>query len=494
MSEFHTAKAFAPVLACLAMAAAGGAHAQQSGAAGARQSWPLPDGGLMSLRVSPVPAPGPDTLAATGQALRLRWPQLLEQAGTSAAANRAAQAGTQAATALSDQAHATAWMPRVDASAAAQRLRQRTQTTQGDHTERRNQPSTNLTVTATQPLWRAADRATSRAQQALASQSLWQARQARMGNAQQVSLAYLQATEAAEQKRLQLAQQALLEEQMRINERRLQAGAGTVLDVLETRTRLDQTRAAVQSSETRLHSLALQVHRLCGQSVTMPRGMRALNAWMPDVVPQQAEAMALALARNPQRQDALAQTQAASATLAARQAERWQPTLDATASWAKDRQRDPLDTGNTVHNTSTAVGLQLNMPLFTGGYQDGRTREAVALKSQADAQLDEAEITLRTQLQDDYQLLSQARMAMQVQQQVEASASAAFEAVRKAFLAGMRTNLDLLNAQQQIYAARQNIVGTHIQALSAQVSILAALDQLDGEHIAPLAQLVDDTP
>jgi outer membrane protein TolC len=488
MSEFHNLKVLVVALAGLPLLS-GGALAQASAGATApslKQGWQIE--GSLSLRVSPERA-ATTRLAASGlSAAHLRWPQLLEHAAASAAANRAAQAGTQAASALSDQAHASAWMPRVDASAAAQRVRQ------SSHNERSSLPSASLTVTATQPVWRAADRATSRAQQALASQSTWQARQARMGNAQQLSQAYLQAAEAAEQKRLLLAQQALLEEQLRINERRLRAGAGTVLDILETRTRLDQTRASVQDSDTRLHSLALQVHRLCGQSVAMPRGITALDALAPDVVPEQSEAMSLALARNPQRQDALAQTEAASATLSARNAERWQPTLDATASWAKDRQRDPLDNSNTQRTASTAFGLQLNMPVFTGGYQDGRTREAVALKTQSDAKLDEAELGLRTQLQDDYQTLAQARLSLQVQQQVEASASAAFDAVRKAFVAGMRTNLDLLNAQQQIYAARQNIVGAHIQALSAQVSILAALDQLDGEHIAPLAQLVDDTP
>ena len=421
----------------------------------------------------------------------LPWPRLLDLAETRAAANRAANAGAQAAAALSDQAHATAWLPQVDTSATASRTRLDTRL-DGQGSDHNTQPSSEVRVSATQPLWRAADRATSRARQAQADRANWQARQARLSTAQQLSQAYLQAAEAAEQKRLLQAQQALLEAQLQINERRLQAGAGTILDVLETRTRLDQTRASVQDSETRRQSLALQIRKLCGQDVSLPLGLHSAMAHLPEIIPAPDEAMSLLLARNPQRRDAMAQTDSAAATLAARQAERWQPTVDATASWARDRQRDPADPDNTLHTRGTTVGVQVSWPLFTSGYQDGRTREAVALQTQAQAQLDDVNNEVSSRLRDDYQILSQARKAIQVQQEVETSATAAFEAVRKAFVAGMRTNLDLLNAQQQIYAARQNLVGARIQALSAQVGILAALDQLDSQHIAPLAAVIDD--
>jgi len=81
-----------------------------------------------------------------------------------------------------------------------------------------------------------------------------------------------------------------------------------------------------------------------------------------------------------------------------------------------------------------------------------------------------------------------------VQQQVEQTATATHEALRKAFVAGLRTNLDVLNAQQQIYAARQNMVSATINALNAQATILALIDQLDADHVAPLSPLFDITP
>lgn len=416
------------------------------------------------------------------------WPELLTLA-QQAAGSRAADAGAAAAQALSEQARATAWMPRVDATASMLRTRQ----TVNDVNV--STPTRAASLTATVPLWRAADRASARAQAEQADQAQWQARITRGTVAQDLSLAYLNAVEAAEQRRLTQAQQSLLEEQLRINDRRLQAGAGTVLDVLETRTRVDQSRASVQDLSTRVASQRLVIERLTGQPVQLPTGLHPGHTPLPEIVPSLDEALALAASRNPQRMETDAQARAATEIANARQAERWQPTVDAVATLEHNRQVQQFNGLSDEQNVSSrTLGLQLNWPLFTGGQQGGRVREAAALLTQAQARQDEAQAQVEASLRDAYQTLAQAQAVIAVQQEVESSASATFEAVRKAFVAGMRTNLDLLNAQQQIYTARQSLVTARINGLAAQVNILALLDQLDAAHVAPFVPLMDDTP
>lgn len=426
----------------------------------------------------------PDALGAATP-----WPQLLARADEQAASNRASDAGVLAARALGQQAWATAWMPRVEANASASKSHQ-----QVNETVVRT-PTTALSLTATLPLWRAADRAAARAQEAQTEQAVWQARGNRAAVARELSLAYLSAIEAAEQRRLQQAQQDLLQEQLRINDRRLQAGVGTVLDVLETRTRIEQTRAAVQDLNTRLNTQRLTLERLSGQRVVLPAGLNDALDSLPEVVPPAGEALQLATSRNPAVQETAAQTTAATAITQARTAERWQPTLDAVAAASRVREVPQLD-GFSQSQTSTerTVGVQMNWALFTGGQQQGRTREAAALLTQAQARRDDAQQQAETSLRDAYQTLSQAHAVISVQREVERTASATHEAVRKAFVAGMRTNLDLLNAQQQIYAARQSLVSARINAVAAQVSILALLDQLDPARIAALVPLFDTAP
>lgn len=446
------------------------------------QQDPLP----AASRDASMPAPAAGQQAGKGPT---PWPLMLLAADQQAASNRAFDAGARAAQAMSQQAWATAWMPRADASASASRRHQQINETTV------NTPATALSMSATWPLWRAAEQANARAQAAQADQAQWQARGNRANVARELSVAYLSAIEAAEQRRLTLAQQDLLQAQWRINDRRLQAGAGTILDVLETRTRIDQTRAAVQELDTRLATQHLTLERLSGQTVVLPAGLRGEEPHWPAVVTTLEEALLLAPSRHPPLRDALAQITTATATDQARTAERWQPTVDAVASASLVREVPQLDGFSQRQTTrERAIGVQLNWALFTGGVQQGRTRESAALLIQAQARRDEAQAQVEAALRDAYQTLSQARQVITLQRQVEQTASATYEALRKAFVAGLRTNLDLLNAQQQIYTARQSLVTARIHALSAQVNILALLDQLDADHVAPLTPLFDTAP
>jgi len=414
------------------------------------------------------------------------WTEMLLQADAHAAALRAAQAGAEAAGHVRDQAWAQAWMPRLDLSASTARDRQQV----NDNPTIRT-PSTSLAMTATLPVWRAGDRAAVSTQQALRDAAQWQARAARGQVAQEVSTAYLTWVAALEQVRQLTAQQDVLRSQLQINERRLQGGAGTVLDTLETRTRLAQIDALLNEQGRVADGQALALQRLTGQAPRAPLGFQALDGLLPEVVPPLEEALALAEAHNPSWQQARQQMLATQATVNTRQAEGWQPTVDAFASASRLKQVPKLEGFSQSETTrSQSMGLQLNWALFSGGAQTSRIKEASALLTQAQAQLDDAREQVLTRLQESYQALARARLQMNRQREVETTAQATYDAVRKAFVAGVRTNQDLLDAQQQILTARQALVSATVAGLNAQVSILALLDRLDAEHIAPLSPLM----
>ncbi|MDE2401128.1 MAG: TolC family protein [Burkholderiales bacterium] len=417
------------------------------------------------------------------------WSHLLEVAAQQAATNRMADANVQAAQAQHKQVWSSAWMPRVDLNAGSSRQQQVYNGTSS------STPATAISLTTTLPLWRAADRANAQAQNALTDLARWQARSQRVLVARELSLAYLAAAEAAEQRRLAQAQLSLLQKQLHINDRRLQAGLGTMLDQLETRTRMDQTRASIRELGMRVTSQRLTIERLSGQGVRIPAGLSQTSIGTPDLLPSLDEALQQAAQDNPQLQDARARLAAARATTSARDAEYWQPTLDASATASRTHQTQRFEGITDQQDVSTkAIGVQLNWPLFTGGYQQGRVQEAAALLTRAQAGHDDAEAAAQSGLRDAYQSLTQAQVIIAAQQDVEQTASATYEAVNKAFVAGLRTNLDLLNAQQQIHTARQSLVAARVTALSAHVNILALLDQLDAQHVAPLSAQFDPEP
>jgi outer membrane protein len=79
---------------------------------------------------------------------------------------------------------------------------------------------------------------------------------------------------------------------------------------------------------------------------------------------------------------------------------------------------------------------------------------------------------------------------MVLEQQVVQTSQAGFDAVRKAFTAGVRDNIDVLNAQSQVYAAQQNLLSATVDALAAQANILALLGELSPPTIAPLTAVM----
>lgn len=457
----------------------------------------------LSLRLSPLRASlasAPEAVAAgvTGEAGEagvapdqavLSWPQALALAAQHSTSVRAALAQADAQGSAARQAWAQAYMPRLDLSAQVQQDHLRTQY---DSTQK---PSSSAGLQASLPVWHGADRAAEQAQTALAQRAQWQARMTRMDVAREVSRAYLLAVEAAAQLDLLEAQRSLLTAQLQTNEQRLRGGVGTSLDRLETATRLDQLRADLYERRARYESQRLALARLLAHEVNGVARLSTHALLADDAGPDVVEPLNEALARLSERglavQDAQAQVRAAQAELQARRAEAWHPTVDAVASVNRARQITKTIYGNeALSYTESTFGLQLNMPLYSGGRQPARDAASSALLVKAEAERDEALARTQASLLDAYQALGHARHQVRALREVEFTAQATLDALQRAFVAGYRSNLDLLNAQQQLIATRSQSVSARIHVLLAQVDILSLSEQLDAQTIAPLSELL----
>lgn len=422
------------------------------------------------------------------------WPVFLDRAINQAPSNRAAAAGLIAAQAQEKQAWINAWLPKANAFASVSR-QQQTYNGLASRT-----PSSSVSLSATWPLWRASERALVAAQSAATQQLAWREKLNQQQVAISVSTAYLDGVEATHLRQLTQAQLLVLQEQLHINEKRMAGGTGTVLDVLETRTRVEQTQSALQALDTRIHNQSLLIERFSGLNVQWPVGLQSINTpnWVPPlVVPSMADALQSLAAQNPQTQEAQAQKLSAQATQRARQLEQWMPSIDLVGQASSSKQVARFDGLSETQKVSTrSVGIELSWPVFTSGLQKERVKEAGALLSQTQAQLDDAQSQAQTELRSAYESLKQAQRVIGWEQQVVQTAQSSFDAVRKAFTAGIRNNVDVLNAQTQVYEAQQRLVSATVNALLTQVNILALMGKLDAPTISPLtsafAPTVDD--
>ncbi|HSQ03077.1 MAG TPA: TolC family outer membrane protein [Burkholderiales bacterium] len=151
------------------------------------------------------------------------------------------------------------------------------------------------------------------------------------------------------------------------------------------------------------------------------------------------------------------------------------PSLDLVARVADDRMHGPSGFGTTHITSSTrAVGVQLTIPLFTGGMRSAKRDEASALaaKAEFDAQALRQEVLRQTR--SAWLAVSTGNTRVQAQEQVLRSAQSRLNATETGKDVGARTMLDFMNAQSDFYQAQRALLQTKYQLLLDRLRLSAA--------------------
>jgi outer membrane protein len=127
------------------------------------------------------------------------------------------------------------------------------------------------------------------------------------------------------------------------------------------------------------------------------------------------------------------------------------------------------------------IGLQLSLPLFAGGAIQSRERESIAKRRQAEHDLGAAQRDTRLQVQDKF---------LAAQTQSLRSAQTALEATAQGRDVGTRTELDVLDAQQRVHAARMDLAQARTDYLLGRVQLAAAAGELRENDLASLNSLL----
>jgi|JI10StandDraft_1071094.scaffolds.fasta_scaffold179663_3 outer membrane protein len=165
------------------------------------------------------------------------------------------------------------------------------------------------------------------------------------------------------------------------------------------------------------------------------------------------------------------------------------PTVDLVANASRNRNTNVGVFGGADTGPS-AIGLELNVPLYQGGAVDSRIREAAANLGRAQSELDEA----RRQAQLDARqamlgVQSGAALTVALQQAI-ASGETQVKATRRGFEVGVRTRVDVLNAEQQLYTTQRDLSAARYQTLVAALQLRAAAGLLTDDDLRNLDRLL----
>lgn len=300
-----------------------------------------------------------------------------------------------------------------------------------------------------------------------------------------LATAYLATLLADEEVRLAQALEQALDAQALSARRRLDSGEGTRIEILETAARLDIARArrvdAVDALALARTALRLIVGREPGPLPGLPDEFTvpdlapaALDGWL-----EQAFAASPLLA---------ARRQAVSVAEAevSRSRAGHLPRLDLVAGITHSRS-ESVSTLNQKLN-QRFVGVQLNVPLYAGGQVDARTEQALAQLRQAEAESAFERATLETQVRRFFLAASSARERLAAHARVVAASEAAVQATRRGFAAGLRTNVEVLDAQHQVFVARRELTQARHDYLLAHLRLLSQTGTPVDEAAAALSR------
>ena len=278
-------------------------------------------------------------------------------------------------------------------------------------------------------------------------------------------------------------------QQLELARKSFEVGTVTVTDVHEAKSRFDLSSAQVIAAENSLEVARQTLAQIIG---SVPEGVQGLRPGASLTPPQPTDINQWVQAA--EQQSYGVQVQRIAADIADREVSRnragHMPTLDVVANIGQTNAGATSSSDARYEATARSIGLELNIPIFQGGLVSSRTREAAALLTKSQADLDDARRTAALAARQSYLGVTNGLAQVQALEAARISSQSALEANRLGYEVGVRINIDVLNAQSQLADAEQQLAKARYDTLIAQLRLKASIGALSEEDVAQLNALL----
>ena len=288
-----------------------------------------------------------------------------------------------------------------------------------------------------------------------------------------------------------VAQKTAASEQLELARKSFEVGTVTITDVHEAQSRFDlataQEIAARSDIEVKRHALAVITGRA-------PDALRGLRSEVAFTLPEPARMEEWVDRAQTESLTVLAQL--ANQEIANREIERQRaghyPTVDLVATYGQNKTVITF-AGAPLNNESTTgtVGVQVSVPLFQGLGQESRVRESAHLLDRARAEVDFARRNAAQQARQAWLGVANGIAQTAALRAAQVSSQSSLDANKLGYEVGVRINIDVLNAQQQLYVTRRDLARARYDTLLAQLRLKAAAGQLAEPEIEAVNALLE---
>ena len=281
---------------------------------------------------------------------------------------------------------------------------------------------------------------------------------------------------------LSRSSEQVVSRQLQAAKDRLEVGEVTRTDVAQAEARLAQAGAERVAAEGGLMSARAFYRQVTGEP---PGGL----SWppVPGGIPEsEEEALAAAADANPSIGAASFVAQAAQADIEAAAA-----ALKPQVSIVGDiRQR--YDQSDLIDETTDAsLMARVSVPLYESGFASARIRQTKQIAAQRRLELDHTRRVVQEQVAHAWRALTAARAQIAAFESQVAAAAIALDGVEQETRVGLRTTLDVLDAEQEHFKAQINLVRATREEIVSAYQLKSAVGALTARQLALPVELYD---
>jgi len=342
---------------------------------------------------------------------------------------------------------------------------------------------------ASQPLYRPANQASYAQGIKQLDLAQWQLANADQDLIVRVSQAYFDVLASQDNLSFVIAQKSAVAEQLAAAKRNFEVGTSTITDTREAQARFDLVTAQEIAARNDEQVKRLALDQLTGKNGALPKSV-ALPLALPALQPTDVNAWVQG-SQDSHPAIKLAQIGLDVAQLETQKAQAGaKPTLDLTAGYNITQNNESASSDKTFRTNTATVGLSFNFPLFSGYAIQNRIKETLALEDKARNDLEGTKRTVAQGTRSAYFGVLSGQGQIAALEAAEASSLSSLDANKLGYQVGVRINIDVLNAQSQLFDTRAKLAKARYDVLLGGLKLRQASGALTVDDLKQVNALL----
>jgi outer membrane protein len=283
------------------------------------------------------------------------------------------------------------------------------------------------------------------------------------------------------------ANKAAISEQLASARRNFEVGTATITDTREAQARFDLATAQEIQAGNDLLTRRIALDQLVGRPNVEPRRLAEPATAPPPAEDEVETLVSRALEQHPSVRRAAVAFEVAQLETERARAQAL-PTVDAIASAGAGR--GSISANITGNRANASVGVQINVPLWTGGSIQNRIKETLVLEERARQDLEATRRAVAQSTRQAFYTLRSGAAQVRALEAAQASSRLALEATQTGYRVGVRVNVDVLNAQSQLFQTERDLFRARYDVLVNTLRLRQAAGALVPTDIVPIDRLL----